>query len=310
LSPSLDLSQSRLQSVFNNEHGELVTPYFRTYFRSIWNHRFSHYIEKVQNIVSVLELDGSQVADLGCGFGIMAMEISILSNSFTVGVDADMEKIMVAETIARNLQIPRVDFKRESIDSTTLEKGRFDAVILNEVISHTPDISALFREVSRLLRLGGRLMVNDSNNGANLASMVKHHAAREKYESDFQQQRRQILRELGLNEETARWLARFTRGMTRAQILDAAHNYLTLQKKPTPSSDVRDPNSGLYEERMFNPIAIRPTISKFGFKARLCKPWYAPESKLRSAVAQLLLTTHPLSVLIAPSYRIIATKVK
>jgi ubiquinone/menaquinone biosynthesis C-methylase UbiE len=78
-----------------------------------------------------------------------------------IGVDMTPEMIEKAKTNAKKLKISNVDFRLGEIERLPVEDNSVDAVISNCVINLSPDKSAVFGEIYRSLKPGGRIIISD-----------------------------------------------------------------------------------------------------------------------------------------------------
>ncbi len=110
-------------------------------------------------VLSVLGgVDGLAVLDLGCGPGLYAEELVARGARRVVGVDASAEMVRLARQ-----RVPGpVDFRRHDLQTpmSWAEDGEFDAALMPLVLHHLDDRVAALREVARVLRPGGRLVVS------------------------------------------------------------------------------------------------------------------------------------------------------
>jgi len=109
--------------------------------------------------VGVLNLKaGETVLDLGSGAGFDAFLASrqVGDTGRVIGVDMTLEMIEKARANAAEGGFTRVEFRQGRLESLPVEDASVDAVTSNCVINLVPDKSAVFREVARVLRPGGR----------------------------------------------------------------------------------------------------------------------------------------------------------
>ena len=123
--------------------------------------------------------EGATLLDLGCGGGQLCLDAAELGWKV---VGLDVAPAMVEE--ARGLCAGRdVEFVVGSFDESGFPDASFDAVTAMGLIEYLPDDAALFGEVSRLLRPGGRFAVSCRNRLYNLLSANRYtereHAAGE-----------------------------------------------------------------------------------------------------------------------------------
>jgi SAM-dependent methyltransferase len=106
---------------------------------------------------------GQTVLDLGCGAGtdLLIAAQMVGPEGRVVGIDMTATMLERARASAREMGLDNVELHEGLIESVPLEAESVDVVISNGVIDLVPDKDAVFAEIDRVLRPGGRLQVAD-----------------------------------------------------------------------------------------------------------------------------------------------------
>jgi arsenite methyltransferase len=106
---------------------------------------------------------GSVVLDLGCGAGtdLLIAAQMVGPEGHVIGVDMTPSMLERARASAQEMGLDNVELHESLIESLPLDDASVDVVISNGVIDLVPDKDAVFDEIDRVLRPGGRLQVAD-----------------------------------------------------------------------------------------------------------------------------------------------------
>jgi SAM-dependent methyltransferase len=107
--------------------------------------------------------EGVTVLDLGCGAGtdLLIAAQMVGPDGRVVGVDMTPSMLARARASADEMGLANVELHESLVESLPVDDESIDVVISNGVIDLVPDKNAVFAEIDRVLRPGGRLQIAD-----------------------------------------------------------------------------------------------------------------------------------------------------
>jgi ubiquinone/menaquinone biosynthesis C-methylase UbiE len=112
------------------------------------------------------ELPCEAFLDAGCGDGRYLAALAGELPERVAGVDISERILATARARA-----PRADLRQANLEALPFDDGEFDLVLSSQVIEHVVDAEAAMRELARVLRAGGTLVLS-TDNARNLVTRV------------------------------------------------------------------------------------------------------------------------------------------
>ena len=112
-------------------------------------------------------MPGERVVDVGSGAGFDSFVAAHQAGPTgkVIGVDMTEEMLAKSRSTAATLGLTHIEFREGLAENLPVDDGWADVVISNGVINLCADKKAVFSEILRVLRPGGRLQFADIANG-------------------------------------------------------------------------------------------------------------------------------------------------
>ena len=106
---------------------------------------------------------GEVCVDLGSGRGtdVLRMASEVGDEGFVYGIDISEGMIEKARKNAAKFEVTNVEFIKSELESIQLPNKKADLVVSNCTINHATDKQAVWNEIYRILKPGGRFVVSD-----------------------------------------------------------------------------------------------------------------------------------------------------
>jgi len=153
-----------IKSISEKYFDENAKEYTEDYYLSQIRHPKWQRQKSIEELVKkFLKPSSSKIVNLGCGPGLLEESLSSLG-FFGIGIDASPEMIKLAgnRSLGKNLS-DKWEFIIGDCENTGLNSGEFDCVIASGLIEYMPNDEKILKEVKRLLKKDGILIINITN---------------------------------------------------------------------------------------------------------------------------------------------------
>lgn len=115
----------------------------------------------VREVVRGVCAQGGEVADLGCGSGVILSEILLMKREWTGhGLDISRQSVAYARRLAAHKGVAtRASFQTGCVTKLPYADESLSLVIASEVVEHMPEPGVVISEITRVLRPGGQLIL-------------------------------------------------------------------------------------------------------------------------------------------------------
>lgn len=138
----------------------------REYFDSIavqWNEMRSEYFkdEVKEKILQKLDIENKVVADLGCGTGFVSLGLASKKPNIVFALDQSINMLAELQKESLKQKIKNIYPIKSSLDELVLLDESLDVVTINMALHHIVNPSKSIKEMHRVLKKGGTLIISD-----------------------------------------------------------------------------------------------------------------------------------------------------
>lgn len=157
-----DLYKDEVQKMWDSDpcgshYVEEASPETLEWFLEVERHRYQVYAPWMPEMMEFARHAGHDVLEIGAGIGTDHAQFA-KNGARTVDLDLSSGHLALAR---RNFELRGLkgEFRHGDAENIPFPDASFDVVYSNGVIHHTPNTAAVIREISRVLRPGGRCII-------------------------------------------------------------------------------------------------------------------------------------------------------
>lgn len=108
------------------------------------------------------------VLEVGCGTGQMTNFLGLVSTRTVIGADMSVASLSLGQEFKEKFDLKNVNFVQANIFAMPFAENSFDVLICSGVLHHTPDPYGGFKELLKLVKPGGKILIGLYNTYARI----------------------------------------------------------------------------------------------------------------------------------------------
>lgn len=144
-----------------SSHNEVVRESFTTQAKAFASNPWVTNEERIGRLVASARLKGHEsVLDIATGPGYIAEAFARAARE-VIGVDLTAAMLAIGEERTRQNGVSNISFRIGDVQNLPFEKEKFDVVVCRLALHHMQNPGQVVREMMRVCRLGGTVLVED-----------------------------------------------------------------------------------------------------------------------------------------------------
>lgn len=152
------------------DHEQPTYQPFDAFLTSLSSAGVRRHLRFLDHLVKPIPKSGASLLDIGSGYGLNIVLLRLVGFESVCGIEvvpgiASLSRVLIeAAGDVLGVDVGACAIYEANAERTGLPNESFDCVTAMEIISHTPSLDRLFREINRVLIPGGELIISDGNN--------------------------------------------------------------------------------------------------------------------------------------------------
>ncbi len=135
------------------------THYFNEWSHTYDKYTFRYFMRRAQrNSINMISNKNFSALDVSCGTGEGLLMLREKTSGRIAGVDISEEMLKIAK---KKVGGKNIELKKGSVDKLIYDDETFDVVISTEAFHHYPNPENAVKEMTRVLKKGGELIITD-----------------------------------------------------------------------------------------------------------------------------------------------------